>query len=205
MNRLTLTVVVCCIAVTSCNTSKPAPIVQVSSSPSPLPIVQVKPSPTPMSPKQHWEAFKEIFEEKIHSPEEYAEMRMHLTEVANSKAAERQRASKALKVLLALEADTPVGDALKSAQQICADISGDDIAVLTDQLKKSLHDPSSLQDFKVKKCVPNGARGQDVTLIASYRAKNAYGALTLNEDQFLAVRSTDGKTKYKALVWVSEK
>jgi hypothetical protein len=191
--------------IVGCKDVRPQVSKSASASASPTPVVETTPSPLPMTAKEHWDEFKQIWDDSPYTPEDYAGMRKHLVVVASSKAPERHRAARVLKGLAKLEATMPTGDALKLVQKICEDLSGSEVGVLTDELKKSLHDPASLQDFQVKKCAPSGTTGSAVVLRATYRAKNTYGALTINEDQFLVVKSTDGLAKYKALVWVDQK
>lgn len=205
LKLLTITSLLCVLVAAGCKATKSEVTAMGSASPSPSLTAQSTPAPASMTPKEHWDEFKRIWGDEPYTPEDYAEIRRHLAFVVNSKLPERHRAAAFLKSFPKLEAMMPTGDVLSQTRKMCADLSGNSIAVLTEELKKSLHDPASLQDFQVKKCAPNPGGGTGVFLRATYRAKNTYGALTLNEDRFLAVRSSDEKAKYTALVWVDEK
>jgi len=168
--------------------------------PSPLPSVQATPAPREMNTKERWERIQELLGDDVTGPEDVAELREHLTAVANSKASQRQRAVSALTKLPKLEADMPRGEKLDRTRQMCKDLTGPDIAILTDVLKKVLHDPGSLQDFEVEKCAPSGAQGVAVMIRAGYRAKNKFGAFILSQEKFIAVRNSQDGAKYKAVV-----
>lgn len=166
----------------------------------PSPSVQAIRPPAPMTVKERWERAKELLAEDPQEPEELIELREHLTAVASSKIPERHRAARALKILPTFEEAMPTGEKLERARRICKDLTGPDVGILTDALKKTLHDPASLQDFEVQKCAPLGPEGATVHIRAGYRAKNQFGALTLNQKKFLAVQNTKDGPRYKAVV-----
>lgn len=161
----------------------------------PVPVAQATPDTLTIAERK--ERIRELLKDAPLTPEEWEEIVHHISVMA-AKGVRGERAM--LKRQREFVAQLPKGEVLERGRQLCADIE-QAAPAMAEALKQVLHDPSSLQDFKVEKCAP---MTQSVHVRAGFRAKNTFGALVINEEHFLVTRDSTSKAGFKAYVLPEE-